>query len=53
MKREIRLMCSVEVADAADLAAERLGLTTAAYVRMALINEMARHGIHPEQPKAD
>lgn len=42
-----------ELADAADLAAERLGLTTTAYTRMALIERMARDGIHPEQPKVD
>ena len=53
MQREIRLKCSNEVADAADLAAKRLGLTTTAYTRMALIERMARDGIHPEQPKVD
>lgn len=53
MQKEIRLKCSNEVADAADLAAERLGLTTTAYTRMALIERMARDGIHPEQPKVD
>ena len=53
MQREIRLKCSNEVADAADLVAERLGLTTTAYTRMALIERMARDGIHPEQPKVD
>lgn len=53
MQREIRLKCSNEVADAADLAAERLGLTTTAYTRMALIERMARDGVHPEQPKVD
>lgn len=53
MQREIRLKCSNEVADAADVAAERLGLTTTAYTRMALIERMARDGVHPEQPKVD
>ena len=37
MQKEIRLKCTDAVADAADLAAERLGLTTTAYTRMALI----------------
>lgn len=50
---DMRVKCSNEVADAADLAADRLGMTTAEYTRMALIERMARDGIHPEQPKAD
>ncbi len=51
MSREIRLKCTDAVADAADLAAERLGLTTTAYTRMALIERMAKDGITIEQPK--
>jgi antitoxin component of RelBE/YafQ-DinJ toxin-antitoxin module len=53
MQKEIRLKCSNEVADAAELGADRLGLTTSAYTRMALIKQLIRDGIHPEQPKAD
>jgi hypothetical protein len=50
---DMRVKCTNEVSDAADLAAHRLGMTTAEYTRMALIERMARDGIHPEQPKAD
>jgi antitoxin component of RelBE/YafQ-DinJ toxin-antitoxin module len=53
MSKEIRLRCTDEVLAAADLAASRVGLTTSAYARMALLERMARDGIHPEQPRVD
>lgn len=53
MEKQIRMKCTDEVYAAAELAAERLGLAITSYARMALLERMARDGMHPEQPKVD
>ena len=53
MMREIRMKVPEDVAAAAEVAAERLGLTVAAYTRMALIKQMEEHKIRIYQPRVD
>ena len=44
---------SDDQAAAIELAAQKLGLTLSAFIRMAAVDAAAKAGFHAEQPKAD
>lgn len=53
MKREIRIKWTEEMVEATMMAADKIGLNATAYVRMAILERLARDGVHPEQVRAD
>jgi len=53
MDKEIRFKCSDEMLAAVQFISEKKGLTMGQYARMVILEELARIGVNPTQPRAD